>query len=131
MLVRGVVGNEVDDDPQTKVVSVADKLIDVIQRAELRVHVAVVPDVIARVRLRRGVERVQPHRVDAQVAKVRQPGPDAGQVPDSIAVRVREAADIDLVDHGVPPPWGAGPGGRSHWPMLPPPASLDNVIRAP
>jgi hypothetical protein len=131
MLVRGVVGDEVDDDPQTQGMSVADKLIEVSERAEVRVDVAIVPDVIARVRLRRGVERVQPDRVDAQVAKVRQPGPDAGQVPDPIAVRVGEAADIDLVDHRVPPPRGARPGGRSYLLHVAPPASLDNVIRAP
>ena len=119
MLTRRVVGDEVDNDPQTQGVSIADKLIDVSERAELRVHVAIVADVIARVRLRRGVERVQPDRVDAQVAKIRQPGPDAGQVPDPIAVRVREATDIDLVDHRVPPPRGARPGGRSHCCMLP------------
>ena len=118
MLARRVVGNEVNDDPQTQGMSVADKLIDVGKRAERRVDVAIVHDVIARVRLRRGIERVQPDRVDAQVAKVRQPGPDAGQVPDPIAVSVREAADIELVDHRVPPPRGARPGGRSHLPHI-------------
>jgi hypothetical protein len=65
MLARRVVGNEVDDDPQTQGMGVADKLIDVGERAERRVDVAMVHDVIARVRLRRGVERVQPDRVDA------------------------------------------------------------------
>jgi hypothetical protein len=65
MLARRVVGNEVNDDPQTQGMSVADKLIDVGKRAERRVDVAIVHDVIARVRLRRGVERVQPDRVDA------------------------------------------------------------------
>jgi hypothetical protein len=44
MLARRVVRDEADDDPQTQGVSVADKLIEVIERAELRVHVTVVGD---------------------------------------------------------------------------------------
>ena len=57
----------------------ADQLVEVRQRAEDRVDVAVVGDVVPSVGHRRGVERRDPQRVDAEVAEVGQPGADAGR----------------------------------------------------
>ena len=104
MLVRGVVGHEVDDHPDAQLVRVGDQRVGVGERAEDRLDVAVVADVVAGVRHRRRVERADPHGVDAQLAQVRQAGADAGQVADAVAVGVGEAARIDLVDHGGAPP---------------------------
>ena len=47
-----------------------DQRVEVGQRAEQRVDVAVVGDVVAAVGHRRGVERREPDRVDAEVAQV-------------------------------------------------------------
>jgi hypothetical protein len=51
-----VVGHEVDDHPQTEAVRPAEEVVEVVQRAELRVDGAVVGDVVAAVALRGGVE---------------------------------------------------------------------------
>ena len=45
--------------------------VEVGERAEERVDVAVVGDVVAGVALRRGVERREPDRVDAELLQVR------------------------------------------------------------
>ena len=111
VLVGAVVGDEVDDDPQAQPVGLADHGLGVVQGAEHRVDGAVVGDVVAGVGLRGGVEGAEPDGVDAQVAQVRQPAADAGQVPHAVAVAVGEAARIDLVDHRVAPPPGGGRGG--------------------
>src|SRR5205807_2455658 len=64
----------------------------------------------------RRVPGVEPEGVDAELTEVRQPGPDPGEVTDSVAVRVGEAADVDLVDDRVAPPGPVGaPGAPLAW----------------
>ncbi len=110
-----------------------DEVVEVGEGAEHGVDAAVVGNVVAGVGLGRGVERVQPDGVDAKVVDVRQAGADAGQVAHPVAVGVGEAADVDLVDHGAPPPrtvsHGAGypagkPTGAGPWTELPPSSTL-------
>ena len=104
MLVGRVVGDDVDRHLDPALVRVGDELVEVGERAEERVDVRVVGDVVAVVDLRRGVEGRQPERVDAELLQVGQPGADALQVADAVPVRVLEAADVDLVEGGAPPP---------------------------
>ncbi len=124
VLVGGVVGDEVHDDPQAQRVGVADQRVRVQQGAEHRVHRPVVGHVVAGVGLRGGVERREPDGVHAEVAQVGQTAADAGQVAHAVAVGVGETARVHLVDDRVPPPAsvragtglvsggvGGGPGG--------------------
>jgi hypothetical protein len=102
--VGAVVGHDVDDDADAQRVRFLDERLGFGQAAEERVDRAVVGHVVASVGHRRGVPRVEPHRVDPERGQIAQVGPDAGQIPDTVAVAVREAARIDLVDGGRPPP---------------------------
>ncbi len=113
VLVGGVVGDDVDDDPQPQSVGVADQRVGVEEVAEHGVDGTVVGHVVAGVGLRGGVERAEPHGVHTEVPQIRQPGADALQVAHAVAVAVGEAARVHLVDHRVPPPVGAvgGDGG--------------------
>ncbi len=104
VLVRGVVRHEVDDHLEAELVRALEQRVGVGEGAEERVDVAVVGHVVAVVVLRRGVERRDPQRVHPEVAQVRQPAGDAGQVADPVTVAVGEAADVDLVGDGVAPP---------------------------
>ena len=81
-----------------------DHGVEVGERAEDRVDVGVVGDVVAHVGHRRGEDRREPDRVDAEVGDVGQPLGDAGEVADAVAVRVLERPRIDLVDHRSAPP---------------------------
>src|SRR6202022_4530914 len=80
------------------------------QRAKNRLDVLVVADVVSVVVLWRTVEKGDPDHVPAQVGQVIQLADDAAEIADAVAVRVREAARIDLVDHRPLPP-GLGAGG--------------------
>ncbi|SIM48186.1 Uncharacterised protein [Mycobacteroides abscessus subsp. abscessus] len=114
MLIRGVVGHDVHDQADPRGVQGLDHRVEVLQGADLRVHVPVVGDVVAAVGQVRRVERAQPHGVDPELAQVRHALGDAAQVPDAVAVRVREGAGVDLVDGGLAPPLrvrGEGDGG--------------------
>ena len=99
MILRGVVGHQVDDDPQAVRMRLRDQCLALVQGAEHRVDVAVVGDVVARIGLRRGIERAQPDRVDTQLRQVRQLRPNAVQIADAVAVGIGKAPRIDLVDH--------------------------------
>jgi hypothetical protein len=107
-----VVRHDVDDDLDPVRVQAGSQLAEVGQGAERRVHLAVIVYVVAAVGQGGRVERAEPHRVDAERGQVRDPGDDTAQVAQAVRVGVGEAARVDLVDHGLPPPSGAG-GGRT------------------
>jgi hypothetical protein len=48
-----------------------------------------------------GIERLEPHTGDAQAGEVVQPPCQAGEVPNTIAIRVEVFLDIEAVDDGV------------------------------
>jgi len=85
--------------------------IEIVLRAEHRIHALVVRDVVAAVEAGRRVDRRQPDRIDAQAVRsqVVEMVDDPGQVADPVAVRVGEAPRIDLVDHAALPPVVAEP----------------------
>jgi len=79
--------------------------VEIGERAEQRVHVAMVGDVVAEVGHRRFEERRDPDRVDAEGGDIVQAFDDAGQVAHAIAVGIQETARVDLIDDGTAPPW--------------------------
>ena len=104
VLVRGVVGDEVEQHPDPARVGGLDEAIEVGEGAEDRVDVAVVGDVVAEVGHRRPEDRRDPDGVDAEPLQVLEPGRDAREVADPVAVRVLERARVDLVDDARLPP---------------------------
>ena len=70
VLVRGVVADQLGDHPQAAPVRLAEEALDVAQRAVVGVDARVVGDVVAVVAQRRGIERQQPERRDAEVLQV-------------------------------------------------------------
>ena len=100
----GVVGHQVHRHLDAPCVRRLDQPVQRRHPAEERVDVARVGDVVAVVGHRRHHHRVQPDRVDAQRLEVVQPGGDAVEVTDAVAVAVAERARIHLVEHRVRPP---------------------------
>jgi hypothetical protein len=101
MLVRGVIAHQLGDDPQTAVVGLADEAADVAQHAVVRVDTREIGDVVAVVAQRRGIEREDPDRGDAQVLQVIELLRQAGEIALAVRVAVPERADMDLVDDRV------------------------------
>jgi hypothetical protein len=94
MLVRGVVDDKVDDDPQPPVLGLVQKLGEVAEGADARVHAVVVADVIAVVPVGGGVDRFQPQARHAQPVEIVEPGYEPGEIPDAVAVCVLERLDV-------------------------------------
>jgi hypothetical protein len=114
VLVRGVVRDEVEDDPQAELTGLGDERIGRREVPEERVDVAVVGHVVAEVGHGGPVERREPHRIDAQPHQVVEVGADPVEVADAVAARVGERARVDLVDDAGHPPGQLvrGGGGR-------------------
>ncbi|EXF43037.1 hypothetical protein BAY1663_04539 [Pseudomonas sp. BAY1663] len=121
VLVRRMVGYEVQQHTDATGMGLGDQPVDIGQRAEQRVDVAVVADVVAGIDHRRAEHRRQPQRIDAQPLQMVELAQHAREVADAVAVAVGERAWVDLVDGGAFPPrrlgWFAharfllGPGG--------------------
>jgi hypothetical protein len=67
---RGVAEHEVDQHLQPQLMRPVDQRVEIAQRAEHRIDVAVVADVIAEIEHRRAEERADPDRVHAQFGHV-------------------------------------------------------------
>ena len=101
MLVGGVVDDEVHDQPDAALVQRGHQLVELRERAEQRVDVLVVADVVAVVVHRRAVDRREPDDVDTEPGEVVDVGEDPAEIADPVAVGVGEAARVDLVDDGA------------------------------
>jgi hypothetical protein len=74
------------------------------QRAEQRIDVAIVGDVVAEILHRRGEERRQPDGIDPKVGHVVEPFGDADEVANAVAVVILKRTRIDLIDDRAAPP---------------------------
>ena len=108
VLVGRVVHDQVHDDLQAALVRFGKQLVHIGHRAEQRVDVLVVGDVVAVVVLRGLEDRGQPQHVHAKVGKIVEAAGDALQIADAVAIGILEGTGIDLVDHRVGPPWIRG-----------------------
>jgi len=87
---------------------VVQEPIEIGERAEQRIDVAIVGDVIAEVGHGRGIDRRDPDRIDAEPAEIIETPPDAFEVADAVAIAVLKRARIDLIDDAALPPQRLG-----------------------
>ena len=108
VLVGGMVDHQLGDDADAEPVGFLDQLLHVVEGAVLGMHRGVFGDVVAVILARRGIERQQPDRVDAQLGDIGQPGDQAGKIPDAVVVRIEERLHVELVDDRVLVPLRVG-----------------------
>ncbi len=104
MLVRRVIDDKVQDEPDVVLLSLRDHVVEVRQRPVHRIDVLVVRHVVAKIHLWRGEAGADPDRVDAQIMQVRHLLRYARQIADSVIIAVREAARIQFVKYSMLPP---------------------------
>ena len=71
-------------------VRAGDQRVEIGQRAEDRIDLAIIGDVVAEILHRRGEEGRHPDRVDAQVGDMVESRGDARQIADAVAVANRQ-----------------------------------------
>src|SRR4051794_27166444 len=104
MLVRRVIGNEIENDPDIAGVRFVDQPVEVVERSEARIDSTEVGYVVTEILHRRGKERRDPDGVDAKIGQMVEPLQDAAQIADAIACRVLKRARINLVEDAAAPP---------------------------
>src|SRR4051812_7696601 len=101
MLIRGVVDDELGNDPEAATVRLVDKHLEVFARAVLRVDVVIIGNVIAVILTGRRVERQEPDGVHPQVLDVVQLLGEPGEVAYAIVVSIIERPDVYLINDSV------------------------------
>ncbi|MFK4562285.1 hypothetical protein ABIF95_004815 [Bradyrhizobium ottawaense] len=101
MLIRGVVDDEIDDNPDAALLAAVGELDEIAERAVTRIHAVIVGDVVAVVAAGRGLERHQPDRGDAEAMQIVEPAEQALEVADAVTVGVHIGADGKAVDHAI------------------------------
>jgi len=104
MLIRGVVGNVIQDDTNASFLCFADQTIEVGERPVEGIDGGVIRNVVAKIHQGRGIDGADPDGVNAQVAKVIEARNNPIDVAYAIAVRILEAARINLIEDRVLPP---------------------------
>ncbi len=90
MLIGRMINNQFRDDTDTAFMSGGDEALDVSQGAVIRMHTAIVRDVVAVIQQRRRIEWQQPDRVDAQISDIIEAGNQAAKVADAIIIPIKE-----------------------------------------
>ena len=104
MLIGGVIDHQIHHDFEPTLMRFGQQLVHIVERAEQRVDVLIVRDVIAVVVLRGLIDRGEPQHIHAKISKVIKTRRDALKIAESIAVRVLERTRVNLIDHRVGPP---------------------------
>src|SRR5690554_4213300 len=101
VLVRGVIYNELGDDPQAPLVGCLDEPAHIGQRTIVFMHAAVLRNVVTVVQTRRWVKRQQPDSIDTEAGDVIELGDQPGKIALSIIVGVEEGLHMQLIDDSV------------------------------
>ena len=104
MLVGGVVRHQIEDDLEPALMRGVYQRVEIRHRAEQRIDAGIVGDVVAEIGHRRGKDRRQPDRVDAERLQIGQPLDDPGDIADAVGIGVLKRARIYLIENAVPPP---------------------------
>ena len=108
MLVGAMVGHEVEQNLEPAPMGLHQQVVEVSQRTEAWIDVAIVGNVIAEINHRRRVNRRDPDGSDAKADEIIEPLRYSLEVADAVVVSVLKRARIDLIDRTTLPP------GRAH-----------------
>ena len=99
-----MVGHEVEQNLKPPPMGLHKQVVEVCQRTEAWIDVAIVGNVIAEINHRRRVDGGDPDRVDPKADKIFEPPPDPREVADAVVVGVLKGTWVDLIDHTRLPP---------------------------
>src|SRR5437764_6987896 len=78
-----------------------EKCKEIIQRAEVRINIEIIGDVVAVITKRRRIKRKKPNGSDTELLEIIQFLDHTTEIPHSVAVAVTKSFDVQLVDDCV------------------------------
>ena len=104
MPVRGVIGDEVEDEAKPAPMHLCDQPIEVGHGAEEAIDRAIVRDVISEIGHGRRVNGRNPDRIHTELHEIIETIVNAGKIADAVTVTVLKRPRINLVDYRLLPP---------------------------
>ena len=98
VLVRSVIDHQIEQHLHSQLMRPVQHFFELFKRPVIGMDILVVGDVIAVIRVGRGIDRAEPDAVHAQAFNIFQLVIDAVQIADPVSVTVAEAADPDLIE---------------------------------
>src|SRR5258707_4527134 len=115
MFVGGVRQDQINNDLDTAFMGAGDQDAEVCVRPKDRINGPIICDVASEIAHRRFVKRRDPDGINTECLDVIEVSIDTSDIPGSIAVSVKEASRIDLIDNCSSPPFrlhGFALGGK-------------------
>jgi hypothetical protein len=104
MLRGGVVGDEIQEDPESLLPGLCDQRLRFLHRPKSGIDGPIVGDVVSAVVEGRDVPGVDPDCVHAERTDVTEARAKTGDVAGAVTVAVGERAQVDLIDDRLAPP---------------------------
>src|SRR5438045_5490094 len=98
MLIAGVIDHQLGDDTQAALMGLAQKGLEIVDRAVAGMDSRVIGDVVSVVAQWRGIERQEPDDVDAEVLEVVELAGQSLEVADAVVIAIEERTDVRLID---------------------------------
>jgi len=114
VLVGGVIGNEIENEPYAGIVQGAHDFIEIFQRAETRIDGAKISYVVTKILIGTSVNRGKPYGANAEPAEIVDSLQEAGQISLAVPITVLKGYRGDFVDYRATPP--SFIGGRRRMP---------------
>ena len=96
-----MIDHEFGDHAQIPVMRGVEKRSEIIERAEIRIYVKIIGNVVAVVAHRRRIKRQQPDRRDAKFLQIIQLLHEPAKVAHAVAITVAKCFNVQLIDDGV------------------------------
>ena len=104
MLVRTVVGHEIQNDPKAPRMRLGDQPVEIRKTAKDRGYIAIICNVISKIRHGRRINWRNPNRVDAKTHNMVKALNNSWEIANSIAVGILKRPRINLIDDATLPP---------------------------
>ncbi len=96
-----MIDHEFGDDPQIAFMRGVQKRAKIIERAEIRIDVEIIGNVVAVVSQRGWIERQQPESSDAEFLQIIQLLHETAKVAHAVAIAVEKCLNVQLVDDRI------------------------------
>ena len=101
ILIGGVIDHQLRDDTQITLMCSVQKRAEIVERAEIRIHVEIIGDVVAVIAQRGRIERQHPDCSDSELLEIIQFFDQPAEITHPVAVAVVKGLDVQFVDDRV------------------------------